>query len=53
VRDVLTEAAVPEGEELVAFVAEIRARTAERKPDLDVVAAIRYDRDNDHGHEWL
>jgi plasmid stability protein len=40
-------------EELVAFATEMRARTAKRKPKLDMVAAIRYDRDTDHGREWL
>jgi plasmid stability protein len=54
VRDALgTIAAAPAREELVAFAAEMRARTAKRKPKLDVVAAIRHDRDTDRGHEWL
>ena len=45
--------ATPDRDNLIAFAAEMRARTATRKPELDMVAAIRYDRDNDHGHEWL
>ncbi len=43
----------PNRDDLIAFAAEMRAKTAKRKPKLDMVAAIRYDRDNDHGHEWL
>jgi antitoxin FitA len=54
VRDVLAAStAAPNREDLIAFAADMRARTAKRKPKLDMVAAIRYDRDNDHGHEWL
>jgi plasmid stability protein len=52
VREVLAEAAPPNRDVLLAFAAEMRARTAKRKPDLDVVAAIREDRDTDHGREW-
>jgi plasmid stability protein len=53
VREVLGETVNHPRDELIAFAAEMRARTAERKPEFDVVAAIRYDRDNDHGREWL
>ena len=53
VRDMLSAAAGVDRSELIAFAAEMRAKTAARKPDLDVVAAIREDRDNDHGREWL
>ena len=49
VRDLLSAAAGVDRSELIAFAAEMRAMTAERKPTLDVVAAIREDRDNDHG----
>jgi plasmid stability protein len=52
-RDALTTAATPEREDLAAFAAEMRAKTAERKPKLDVVALIRHDRDTDHGRGWL
>lgn len=48
-RDALSAAALPSRESLIAFAAEMRTKTAERKPLFDVVAAIRYDRDNDHG----
>lgn len=40
-------------EDMAAFAANMRTRTAQRRPELDVVAAIRHDRDSDHGHEWL
>ena len=51
VRDLLSAAAGVDRSELIAFAAEMRAMTAERKPTLDVVAAIREDRDRDHRHE--
>jgi plasmid stability protein len=53
-RDALAAAtATRSREELIALAADMRGRTAKRKPKLDIVAAIRYDRDNDHGREWL
>ena len=52
-REALARAAVPTRDELLAFAAEMRARTAERTPTLDMVESIRRDRDGDHGHEWL
>lgn len=52
VRDLLSAAAGADRSELIAFAAEMRAVTAKRSLTLDVVAAIREDRDNDHGHEW-
>jgi plasmid stability protein len=51
-RDVLTASTAPSREELIAFASEMRGRTAQRGADLDVVAAIRSDRDSDHAHEW-
>ena len=50
VRDLLSAAAGADRSELIAFAAEIRAMTAKRKPSLDVVAAVRDDREHDHGH---
>ncbi len=52
-RDALAAAvAEPDREDLAVFAAEMRARTKQRMPDIDLVAAIRHDRDSDHGHEW-
>jgi antitoxin FitA len=52
VREILAKSAPPSRETLLALAAEMRAKTAERKPQLDVVTAIREDRDSDHGREW-
>jgi plasmid stability protein len=51
VRDLLSAAAGADRSELIAFAAEMRAVTAERNSTLDIVAAIREDRESDHGHE--
>jgi plasmid stability protein len=51
VRDLLSAAAGADRSELIAFAAEMRAMTARKSPSLNVVAAIREDRDSDHGHE--
>ncbi len=53
VRDLLSAATKVDRAALMAFAAEMRAKTAGRKSTVDLVAAIREDRDNDHGHEWL
>lgn len=50
VRDLLSAAAGADRSELIAFAAGMRAMTAERNSTLDIVAAIREDRDSDHGH---
>jgi antitoxin FitA len=50
VRDLLSAAAGADRSELIAFAAEIRGVTAKRKPSTDVVAAVRDDREHDHGH---
>jgi len=50
-REALAGAARPNRDEMLAFAAQMRAKTADREP-LDVVALIRADRDSDHGHQW-
>lgn len=52
VREILAQSAPPSRDALLAFAAEMRARTAKRKPTLDAVELIRHDRDTDHGREW-
>lgn len=48
-REIMAREVQPNRREVSAFAAEMRRRTAERRPTVDAVAAIRHDRDTDHG----
>jgi plasmid stability protein len=52
-REALAASVAPDRSSLVEFAADMRARTATRKPNYDVVASIRHDRDTGYGREWV